>query len=414
MPTVRLAPSPTGKLHLGTARTALFNFLFAKKEKGEFVLRIEDTDKTRSTKEFEKDIIENLKWLGLLWGGEPCRQMERLPIYQKYAKKLLSEGKAYKEKGAIKFKVKPQIIEFNDLIHGDVKFDTSLFDDFVIIKSDEVPIFHFAVVVDDADMKITHVIRGEDHLSNTPKQILLQKALGFETPQYAHLPLILNPDRTKMSKRFGDVDVASFRKKGYLKEALINYLSQLGWLPADKQIYSLEELIKLFDIKKLAKSPAVFERERLDWVNSQWIKRLSVADLQKRIVDLGYRKLEPKIIELIKPRMKLLSEVPFWTDFFFSAPKVDKKLLYNEIDRFKAKEILNITSQALGFLSWNSEKIKDKLRQEVEKNKSAFTFSEFLYPIRIAITGSKVSPPLFESMEILGRDECLARLKVVL
>ena len=449
---VRIAPSPTGKLHLGTARTALFNYLFAKKNQGVFILRIEDTDQTRSTKEFEKDIIDGLKWLGLNWDEGPYRQMERLAIYEKYAEKLIKDKKAYycyctpaelekerkeqakkklpskysgkcrnlareqinkyeKEgrKKAIRFRVEPQIIEFDDLIHGKLKFDTSLDGDLVIIKSDGIPTFHFGVVVDDYEMKITHIIRGEDHISNTPKQILLQKALRFSQPQYAHLPLILNPDKSKMSKRYGAVDITEYKKMGYLKEAIINYLALLGWTPGGQEINGIDELIKKFSISDLQKSPAIFYQEKLDWVNGEWLRRLKVTELSQRIKEFGFKCIDERIITIIQERMKRLDEIPFWTNFFFQEIPYKKELLTKGQRGDSVKKILEIMIADLTKIVWKSDTIKAQSKQIAEK--MDIKLKDFLYPIRIAITGSQISPPLFESMEILGKKESIKRLK---
>ncbi|MCX6806996.1 MAG: glutamate--tRNA ligase [Candidatus Berkelbacteria bacterium] len=464
---VRFAPSPTGKLHIGNARAFLFNFLFAKqsrfssdderflfakKNKGKIVLRIEDTDRDRSTLENEKDIIENLKWLGLSWDEGPFRQMDRLKIYQKYAGKLFKEKKAYycyctpgelaKEKEeqllkkmppkysgrcrdltfdqikkyekedrrkAIRFKVTSKIVEFEDLIHGKVRFDTGLEGDFVLIKSDGVPTFHFGVVVDDAEMKISHVIRGEDHLSNTPKQILLQKALGFLTPKYAHIPLILNPDRSKMSKRYGAVDISSYREMGYLTESLINYFALLGWTPGGTEILNMKDLIKDFSIENIQKSPAAFYKEKLDWVCGEWIRKLTPKELQERVVDFGYQKLDLKIIEIIQPRMKRLDEVPFWTSFFFQEVTYDKKLLVKDLDKNGVKAIFEIILSQLAKITWKTESLKQKSRDLADR--LDLKFRDFVYPLRISITGNPISTPLFESMEILGREECFKRFK---
>jgi glutamyl-tRNA synthetase len=456
---VRLAPSPTGKLHLGTARTALFNFLFAKKNKGKFILRIEDTDRTRSTKEFEKDIIENLKWLGLDW-DEFYRQTERLSIYQKYAQKLIQEGKAYycyctpselekerkeqqKQKLPTKYsgrcrnltkeqiakfekeKRKPavrldidmvikelgisKIIEFEDIIHGKLHFDLGLEGDFIILKSDGFPIFHFAVVIDDAEMKISHVIRGEDHLSNTPKQILIQKALGFSQPQYAHIPLILNPDKTKMSKRYGATEISEYKKMGYLPEAMLNFLALLGWSPGGGEIYSKDELISKFSLNQVQKSPAIFYKEKLEWVNGEWLRKLRVSDLSKRIRDFGYKGITEKMILIIQERIKRLDEIPFWTDFFFKEIEYNKELLVKELRSDRVGEILKAVLKDFEKISWRSDKIKETTRELA--GKFNLKLKDFLYPLRIAITGRSVSPPLFESMEILGKEKCLKRIK---
>ncbi|MCL4437633.1 glutamate--tRNA ligase, partial [Patescibacteria group bacterium] len=327
----RLAPSPTGPLHIGTARTALFNWLFAKQNKGKFILRIEDTDKERSKKEYEGQIIEGLKWLGLNWDEGPYRQSERTEIYKKYLQKLLDEKKAYycyctkeeleaekqemssrglppkysgrcrefnppaggppagKTPQLIRFKMPEKEVKFTDLIRGEVSFDSSLFGDIAIAKNLETPLYNFAVIIDDFEMKISHVIRGEDHLSNTPKQILIQDALGIPTPEYAHLPLILAPDRSKMSKRDIETSFLEYRENGYLPEAMLNFMVLMGWHPKeDKEIFSPEELIKEFDLSRVQKTGAVFNKEKLDWLNAFYIRNAPVE----------------KILAYIKPRLE--------------------------------------------------------------------------------------------------------------
>jgi len=330
----RIAPSPTGFLHIGLARTALFNYLFAKKYQGSFVLRIEDTDLERSSPEFEKDIIESLKWLGIEWSegpdidGQygPYRQRERLNIYAKYLEKLLAENKAYycfcseeeleaqrqyqmsigetprytgkcanldKElvqkylaegkPSVIRFRVIPKKLHFDDLIRGRVEFDTELMGDIVIAKNLETPLYNFAVVIDDFEMRISHVIRGEDHISNTPKQILMQEALGLSRPIYGHLPLILGPDRTKLSKRHATVSVSEYRKEGYLAESLINFMAFLGWNPGDeREIYLMNSLVKEFSLDKVQKGGAIFNIKRLDYLNGFYIRQKSI----ERLLDL--------------------------------------------------------------------------------------------------------------------------------
>ena len=339
----RFAPAPTGLLHLGGARTALFNYLFAKKYQGVFVLRIEDTDIERSRPEYEKDIIENLKWLGIEW-DEFYRQSERQKIYAQYIKKLLEEDKAYycfcseeeleaqrqyqlsigeaprysgkcanlspeeveklKESGklaVIRFRVPAKKIEFNDLIRGKIEFETSLLGDIVIAKNLSTPLYNFTCVVDDFEMKISHVIRGEEHISNTPKQILLQEALNFPSPQYAHLPIILAPDKTKLSKRHGAIGISEFKKDGYLPEALVNFMAFLGWNPGgEREIYSLPSLIKEFSLEKVQKGGAIFNIKRLDFLNSFYIRQRSVEKLTELCL--------PYLIEqgLIEPYEKSL------------------------------------------------------------------------------------------------------------
>jgi nondiscriminating glutamyl-tRNA synthetase len=345
---VRIAPSPTGPLHLGTARTALFNFLFARKYQGIFILRIEDTDVERSKPEFEKDIIENLKWLGIEWdegpdvGGDfgPYRQSQRKEIYKKYLEKLLAEGKAYycfctkeeleserqyqlsigqaprysgkcanlkKEEvekylkegkpSVIRLKVPTKKIEVEDLVRGKIEFDSSLIGDFIIAKNFSYPLYNFACVVDDYEMRISHVIRGEDHLSNTPKQILIQEALGFPRPKYAHLPLILGPDRSKLSKRHGAVSISEYRKQGFLPEALVNFIAFLGWHPkTERYIYSLPALIKDFSLEKIQKGGAIFNIKRLEFLNGFYIRQKSIEKLTE--LCLPYL-IESKLIEKI-------------------------------------------------------------------------------------------------------------------
>lgn len=318
----RFAPAPTGFLHIGSARTALFNYLFAKKNEGVFILRIEDTDKERSKPEYEKDIIDSLKWLGIEW-DELYRQSERREIYAKYLKKLLDEDLAYhcfcseeeleaqrdyflsigrppiyngkcknlpkeivkkylaeKKSSIIRFKVPAKKVEFEDLIRGKIEFDASLIGDFSIAKDLNNPLYNFACVIDDFEMRISHVIRGEDHLSNTPKQILIQEALGFPRPEYAHLPLILGPDRTKLSKRHGAVAISEYKKDGYLPETLINFMAFLGWNPGtEREIYSMASLIKEFSLERIQKGGAIFNIKRLDFLNSFYIRQRSLEKL---------------------------------------------------------------------------------------------------------------------------------------
>lgn len=322
-----MAPSPTGPMHIGGARTALFNYLFAKHQGGKFILRIEDTDKERSDQKWTQEIIDEFKWLGLSWdegpdiGGEfgPYKQSQRTDIYKKYLEQLLAEKKAYycncsaeeleakrqdqqsrglapkydgkcrdknNTEGVIRFKVADKKITFTDIVRDEVEFDASLLGDIVIAKNLETALYHFAVVVDDHAMQVSHVIRGEEHLSNTPRQILLQEALGFYTPTYAHLPLMLNADKSKMSKRFGDVALKQYHEAGYLPEALVNFIVLLGWNPGtEKEIFSLPELIKEFSLEKVQKSGAVFNMQRLDFINGLYIRQKSVEALTKLCTD---------------------------------------------------------------------------------------------------------------------------------
>src|SRR3989344_4124474 len=363
---VRIAPSPTGYLHIGTARSALFNYLFAKKMGGKFILRIEDTDLERSDPKFEKDIIESLGWLGIEW-DEFYRQSERIETYAKYLEKLLNEGKAYRcfcapkqinrgvpqiyngkcrnlseqelkknlaegKKSIIRFKSPEKKVRFIDLVRGEVEFDSALIGDFSIAKDLVTPLYNFAVVIDDFEMKISHVIRGEDHISNTPKQILLQEALNFSQPKYAHLPIMLGPDRAKLSKRHGDTSVSDYIQQGYLPEALINFMAFLGWNPGgEKEIYSMGELIKDFSLEKVQKGGAIFNIERLDYLNGVYIRQKSLNELSELCAPYlpkANKEILKKAVSLYRERLKKLSEIIELADFFFKdVLEYDKELL---------------------------------------------------------------------------------------
>ncbi|OHB96797.1 MAG: glutamate--tRNA ligase, partial [Planctomycetes bacterium RIFCSPLOWO2_12_38_17] len=286
---VRFAPSPTGYLHIGGARTALFNWLFARHNKGVFILRVEDTDQQRSTEESTKAIFDSMKWLGLDWDEGPYYQSQRLSIYKQYAERLVEHGKAFYDtdaegRKAIRFRMQDEITEFNDLIHGAITFDAALIEDFVILKADGFPTYNFACVVDDADMGITHIIRGDDHISNTPKQIALYKAFGFKMPEFAHIPMILGEDGSRLSKRHGATSVTEYRDKGYLSHALVNFLSLLGWSPGnDQEIISITEMIEKFTLKRVNKTSAQFNNTKLDWMNGQYIKNTPVEELTPEV-----------------------------------------------------------------------------------------------------------------------------------
>ena len=526
----RFAPSPTGFLHIGSARTALFNYLFAKKNQGSFILRIEDTDKERSKPEFEKDILENLKWLGIEWDEGPVeiqnskvksqkyigdygpyRQSERGEIYKKYLEKLLKEGKAYycfcseeeleaqrqyqmsigqaprysgkcanltKEevkknlaegkKFVIRFRVGTKKIEFEDLIRGKIEFDTGLIGDFVIAKPEGggyTPLYNFGVVIDDFEMKISHVIRGEEHISNTPKQILIQEALGFPQPKYAHLPLILAPDRSKLSKRHGAVSVAQYRKLGYLPEALVNFIVFLGWNPGtEREIYSLSSLTKEFSIERVQKGGAVFNIKRLDFLNGFYIRQRSIEKLTEMCLpylieaglieeagnpeplkipleekrqfkikesgeEISFETLE-KIVSLYQERLKKLSEISELTDFFFKEKlEYDRGLLkWKDMTDKEIEQSLDKSFKTLHkireeeFRKENLEKIliseAEKFAKEIGKvgDLSAEALAKadkgyLLWPLRVALTGKSASAGPFDIAEILGREKTLKRIK---
>ncbi len=465
---VRFAPSPTGNLHLGGARTALFNFIFARQKKGTFILRIEDTDKERSKPEFTKDILDQLKWLNLNWDEGPIFQSKRGELYKSSIEKLLKKGLAYYcfcskealrqlrehqlqrgqppcypgicrtisltqaikrlekgEKAIVRLKVGERQLSFNDLIRGQVKFNTSLLGDFSLAKvqNGEIwPLYNFAAAVDDIEMQISHIIRGEDHISNTPKQILIQEALGFSSPLFAHLPLILGPDRSKMSKRHGAVAIAEYRKMGFLPEALINFLALLGWNPGtDKEIFSLEELIEEFSFERVHKSGAVFNRQKLEFLNGVYIRKknpeqllkLCLPYLQKFFNLKGIQKETLiKIISLYQERLKVLSELPNLVDYFFvKYPEYEPEtLLWKDASLKDTKNVLiNIREilKALPKKEWRVSQIRYLMLQEADKLGDR---GKVLWPSRVALTGKKASAPFFEIAEILGKEKTLERL----
>lgn len=440
---VRIAPSPTGNLHIGTARTALFNWLFARNQGGKFILRVEDTDLERSNPKYEKDIIENLKWLGLDWDEGPYRQSERLDTYERYINQLLEKELAYycdctedeleaqrqammaqglapkysgkcrsralKTGAVIRFKIPESKISFNDLIRGELSFDGALIGDMAIAKGPRAPLYNFAVVVDDYEMQISHVIRGEDHIANTPRQLFIQKALGFNQPEYAHLPLILNPDRSKISKRFAATSIKEYKEAGYLPDALINFMALLGWHPApqpaveagkslEREIFSLQELVHLFDIKRVQKAGAAFNIDKLDWLNAQYIKKLS----DQQLADLLDIK-EVKIIPLFRDRIKKLSDFRELADFFYSLSDYPAELL---IWKGAPAAVIRANLEAVLELLPDADKIM-KLAEERGKG-------EVLWPLRAALSGKDASPGPLELIEVLGEKEAAKRIKIAI
>ena len=432
---VRFPPSPTGLFHMGNARTLLFNYLFAKKNNGRIVLRLEDTDKERSREEYSQDIIDNLKWLGI----EPdslvaIRQSERGPVYKKYLEKMISEGKAYFSKETvveegqrdqvIRFKNPNKKIVFNDLIRGDIEFDTTELKDFIIAKSLEEPVYHLAVVVDDYEMGVSHIIRGDDGISNTPRQILIQEAIGAPRPVYAHLPLILTQDRTKLSKRkHGEkVSVTFYRNAGYLPEAVVNFLALIGWNPGDeREIFSKEELIKEFSLDKIQKSGGVFNPERLDWYNGQYIRKIETEKLAKMLLEYlpeEWKKSATenysywlKIVELEKNRITKLSDIKEGIGYFFNEPEYTKEMLLwkKEPNMEKTKKHLQEVVKLLSTLSeneFNQDKIKETVWNYAEKEGKG----NVLWPMRVALTGMEKSPDPFAVAGVLGKEKTIKRL----
>ena len=416
----RIAPSPTGFAHVGTAYLSLFNFAFARKFKGKFILRIEDTDVKRHVPEAEKAIFEGLRWLGLLYdegpdiGGPfgPYRQSERLSLYKKTCQKLLEKKLAFEDEGAVRLRVsKTGETSWNDLVRGKIIFKNENIEDFVLLKSDEYPTYNFACVVDDLAMKISHVVRAEEHISNTPKQILLYRALGEKPPFFAHMPLLRNPDRSKISKRKNPVALSWYQEQGYLPEALVNFLCLLGWShPKEKDIFLISEFIKLFSFERVVTTAPIFNFEKLDWINGVYIRKTQNSNLKSQIWEFYEKKYPERLIKqtipLVKERLNKLSDYPVLAGFFFKEPEIDKKLFSKE-----AKGQLSLALEVLEKLkTWNKKNLEQVLQGLIkEKN---WKTGDFFMNFRIALTGSKITPPITESVEILGKDRTLKRLKV--
>lgn len=423
---VRFAPSPTGYLHIGGARTALFNWLFARHNKGIFLLRIEDTDQQRSTPEATQAILDSMQWLGLNWDEGPYFQSDRLSIYKKYAENLILQNKAFYDtdaegRKAIRFKMLDGVTEINDLIHGLISFDTALIEDFVILKADGFPTYNFACVVDDAEMGITHVIRGDDHISNTPKQIALYNAFGYKLPEFAHIPMILGEDGSRLSKRHGATSVTEYRDKGYLPQALVNFLALLGWSPGnDQEIITLTEMIEKFSLKRAVKTSAQFNNTKLDWMNGQYIKSIPVEQLspytrfffEKAGVDMTKMSAEwlTSLVRLYHERFKTFQDLVNQTGFFFTG-----SIEYDTaaVEKFLKKEgITNLLKEVLAAISqlesFNTKHLEDALRALTTK--LGVGFSKLAQPLRVSITGRSVSAGIFETMELLGKEVSLQRL----
>ncbi len=425
---VRFAPSPTGYLHIGSARTALFNWLYARHEGGKFYLRIEDTDLERSKPEFLDEILSSLKWLGLDWDGDLTFQSKRTDIYRAAAEKLIQEGKAYYEEKAIRFRMpKTGKLSFEDLLHGKIEFDltqhVSLAEDLVIFKSDGSPTYNFAVVCDDAGMGITHVIRGDDHISNTPKQLPLYEAMGYTKPIFCHIPLILGEDRSRMSKRHGATAIREYQHAGFLPDALVNYLSLLGWSPGNNQeLIDRKELIQKFDLKRVLKTGAVFGHDKLEWVNGQYVRKLTVPELTDKVMpyllekglwknDGGDRVWLERLVALFQERIFALSQFPALAEFFFTDSV--------EIGADGLKEIQSDPRLKNAFLKFAEtlealptfdtptvEAASRSLMKEL-----GLSGKEFIHPCRVAITGRTVSPGFFETISLTGKKRVVARLQ---
>ena len=422
---VRFAPSPTGFLHIGGVRTALFNYLYAKNTGGKFLVRIEDTDRERSKPEFEAEILNALQWLGLQWDEELIHQSKRLEHYQTLAQELLSKNLAYEEtkenKVAIKFKVPEKQMIFEDIVHGRMEFDTSLFDDIVLIKSDGFPAFHWACAVDDHDMQISHVIRGDDHLSNTPRQRLLFEAMGWKPPKVAHLPLILGNDGTPLSKRHGAASLTHYQKEGFLPEGLLNYLALLGWgvEGGSQELFSLQELIKKFSLKRVNKTNARFDREKLEWLNGQHLKKLSAKDYVRKITEF-YPELSKRfssekweqLVLLYRSRIKTFEELRVQANYCFEEVQNYSHDVREKFFENKAlKENLEAWAEKIRDLDAfdQHQEIEAATRQSAEA--CGLQAKDLIHPLRFALTGVQVSPGLFEMMSVLGKETCLQRVQ---
>lgn len=441
---VRIAPSPTGFLHIGTAQSALYNWLFARKNDGEFCLRIEDTDKERSTKEYEQSILNALEWLGLKWDSDIVRQSERTDKYKNSLEKLLSEDKAFychhtkeeleterkeqEEKkeapihicshknetkgkqpgGIIRLAIGNETISFNDQIRGEIKFESSLLGDFSIAKSLDEPLYNLAVVVDDIEMEITHVIRGEDHISNTPKQILIYEALGKTPPQFAHLPLILASDRSKLSKRHEAVAVVDY-KKDYLPETIINFLGAMSHT-FSKEIMTREEMIDEFELSKVHKSGAVFDVKKLNWINSQYVKKLSAQEFKTAV---GISEIPDSAVPLITERLEKISDAVNF-DYLWKEPNYDKKLLKWKKSTLE-KSIETLVEVKKIIEDFNFKKEKDELRKVLDEFSVRTGDRGLVYwPLRVALSGKEKSPDPVDILYVLGKKESLKRVNTAI
>lgn len=416
---VRFAPAPTGFLHIGSARTALFNWLFARHSNGTFILRIEDTDRERSKAEYLEEILDSLRWLGMNWDEEPYFQTRRLNIYHEYAERLLKEGKAYEEEGklgsqkAIILKMPEGSSTTEDLVHGPIEFDMNLQKDLVLIKSDGYPAYNFACVIDDYDMKITHVIRGDDHISNTPKQLAVYQALGIQPPKFAHIPLILGTDRSRLSKRHGATSISEYRKMGFLPDALVNYISLLGWAPADnRELLSLDEIIKEFSLERVGKTGAVFDINKLIWMNGEYIKTKDALELIKELnVNVSEEIKVEEVVELFKPRAKTLKELAD-SIALFSSDKIEyeEAAVKSVLEKEGVKAKLNALIEKFSVLEpFDLKNIESCVRDLAAK--LGIKAADLIHPIRVATTGRTVGAGLFETVALLGKEKTLARLK---
>ncbi len=439
----RFPPSPTGFLHIGRARTALFNYLFTRKNGGEMIFRLEDTDQARSTKKFEDNIIESLAWLGISYDQGPFRQSERTEMYKKYLKQIIDAGLAYTSietdpndpkisKEVIRFKNPNKKVQFSDLVRGEIEFDTTDLKDFVIARNINDPLYHFTVVVDDFEMGVTHVIRGDDHISNTPRQILIQEAIDAPRPIYAHIPLILAPDRSKLSGRHGAVGVTEYRELGYLPEALINYLALLGWNPGtDKEVFTMEELTAEFDFSAVQKGGAIFDLTKLKWLNKEHMKLMPEDKFEMEVMkylseeiktEAKFSMILPKILPLIKERISTFGEIKEMAEkeelqYFFSMPEYAPESLLCP-PKFRKDKVVDLSSikAILSDLKALIEPLKEDFDQSIIKD-TIWPYAEergrgiVLWAMRYALSGQEKSPDPFTLASVIGKTETLKRLE---
>jgi glutamyl-tRNA synthetase len=410
---VRFAPSPTGVLHIGGARTALYNWLLARGSGGEFVLRIEDTDRERSTPENVELILEALRWLELDWDEGPVSQWERRENHQAAVQQLLDAGHAYEDEGAVRFRVPDEgEITFQDAVLGDVTNPYAAIKDFVIQRSDGSPLYNLAVAVDDRDMGITHVARGQDHVSNTPRQLMLLQALGAEPPVYAHIPLLHGPDGKKLSKRHGAASVQAVRDDGYLPEAVRNYIALLGWGYDESTTFmTTDELVERFALERVSKNPAVFDEQKLRWMNGRYMRELPVDELQRRLEEFYGRELSREIVEISQEKMQTLAD--FWP---LAGPLIEQPAEFQDKAwrQWGASANWDALVEVIGSVPdpFEVDDIEVTLRRHVEE--LGVKPKEVYQPIRVALTGTTVSPGIFESLWALGREESLSRVEKAL
>jgi glutamyl-tRNA synthetase len=421
---VRFAPSPTGYLHVGSARTALFNWLFARHEGGQFFLRVEDTDLVRSKPEFLEEIIDSLKWLGLNWDNSTLEyQSKRLDKYRAKADELLQKGLAYKDGEATIFKITPgQIVAFDDVVHGPVQFNTLEIKDQVLIKSDGMPTYNFACVIDDSDFGITHVIRGDDHISNTPKQIILYQAMNLPIPKFVHIPLILGTDRSRLSKRHGATSIREYKNAGFLSEAMVNFLSLLGWSPGqDREILPIEEIIKEFDLKRIGKTGAMFDLTKLSWMNSQYLQKMPLDQLlplaKQALAARGWLsdKLDPawvsQVVDLYKTRIETIEDFCKQTQGLFTdeIPFDPEAVALRLKQPGVADRLVKYSAKLETLPKWDTPSIEAACRSLAAE--LGLKAADLIHPARVAVTGRSVGPSLFHVLEVAGKERTISRLK---